>query len=112
MVRAHPTVPPQLKYPAVFSNLLIDLTYLRRLKYKRRIQMALRMVALNRLTDGRWFARKGIPGDVRDEYARLYGVRGKRNSSCRRTPRITRQRRVWVSGRRRLKLASPRCAPS
>ena len=37
--------------------------------------MALRMVALSRAKDGRWFARKGIPEDVRDEYARLYGVR-------------------------------------
>jgi hypothetical protein len=37
--------------------------------------MALRMVALNRATDNRWFARKGIPEDVREEYARLYGVR-------------------------------------
>jgi integrase len=37
--------------------------------------MALRMVALGRATDGRWFARKGVPGDVREEYARLYGVR-------------------------------------
>jgi integrase len=37
--------------------------------------MALRMVALTRAADGRWFARKGIPADVREEYARLYGVR-------------------------------------
>ncbi|MBR0698062.1 hypothetical protein [Bradyrhizobium lablabi] len=37
--------------------------------------MALRMVALNRAADGRLFAREGIPEDVRDEYARLYGVR-------------------------------------
>ena len=37
--------------------------------------MALRMVALSRANDGRWFARKGIPEDVRDHYARLYGVR-------------------------------------
>jgi len=37
--------------------------------------MALRMVALVRAADGRWFARKGIPKDVRDEYARLYGMR-------------------------------------
>ena len=36
--------------------------------------MALRMVALVR-RNGHWFARKGIPQDVRDEYARLYGVR-------------------------------------
>ncbi|WP_342714155.1 hypothetical protein [Bradyrhizobium sp. B039] len=35
--------------------------------------MALRMVALNRATDGRWFARKGIPEDVRKDYQRLYG---------------------------------------
>ena len=35
--------------------------------------MALRMVALNRAADGRWFARKGIPKDVRGEYERLYG---------------------------------------
>ncbi|GAA0018530.1 site-specific integrase [Bradyrhizobium diazoefficiens] len=35
--------------------------------------MALRMVALNRAADGRWFARKGIPEDVRGEYERLYG---------------------------------------
>jgi len=36
--------------------------------------MALRMVTLAR-RNGQWFARKGIPKDVRDEYARLYGVR-------------------------------------
>jgi integrase len=35
--------------------------------------MALRMVALVRAADGRWFARKGIPEDVREAYARLYG---------------------------------------
>jgi hypothetical protein len=37
--------------------------------------MALRMVALNRSPDGRWFARKVIPEDVRDEYAKLYRFR-------------------------------------
>ncbi|UGX92452.1 hypothetical protein G6321_00043280 [Bradyrhizobium barranii subsp. barranii] len=31
------------------------------------------MVALNRAADGRWFARKGIPEDVREDYQRLYG---------------------------------------
>ena len=36
--------------------------------------MALRMVALSRSSDGRWFARKGIPEDVREAYKRLYGV--------------------------------------
>ncbi|WP_271583673.1 hypothetical protein [Bradyrhizobium sp. CCBAU 45389] len=37
--------------------------------------MALRMVALSRAPDGRWFARKGIPQDVREEYQRLYGIK-------------------------------------
>jgi hypothetical protein len=37
--------------------------------------MALRMVALNRLKNGQWFARKGIPVDVQDEYERLYEAR-------------------------------------
>lgn len=37
--------------------------------------MALRMVAISRTKDGRWFARKGVPADVRKEYERLYGVR-------------------------------------
>ncbi|NEU96035.1 hypothetical protein [Bradyrhizobium uaiense] len=37
--------------------------------------MALRMVALNRLADNRWIARKVIPQDVREEYARLYKVK-------------------------------------
>ena len=30
--------------------------------------MALRMVALNRLPDNRWFARKVVPEDVREDY--------------------------------------------
>lgn len=37
--------------------------------------MALRMVGLNRAADGRWFARKGIPEDVREDYQRLYGTK-------------------------------------
>jgi hypothetical protein len=37
--------------------------------------MALRMVALSRAKDNRWFARKGIPEDIREEYARLYRVK-------------------------------------
>jgi integrase len=37
--------------------------------------MALRMVALGRAKDGRWFARKAVPEDVREEYARLYGIK-------------------------------------
>lgn len=37
--------------------------------------MALRMVALVRAKDGSWFARKGIPEDVRDPYAQSFGVR-------------------------------------
>jgi hypothetical protein len=37
--------------------------------------MALRMVALSRAADGRWLARKGIPEDVREGYARLYRLK-------------------------------------
>ena len=37
--------------------------------------MALRMVSLSRAKDHRWFARKGIPEDIRADYARLYGVK-------------------------------------
>src|SRR6516162_5397459 len=43
-------------------------------KIQKALQMALRMVTLSR-RNGHWFARKGIPADVREEYARLYGVR-------------------------------------
>jgi len=53
---------------------LIDLAYLRALN-TRGVQMALRTVGLNRANDGWWFARKAIPEDVREERARLYGVR-------------------------------------
>jgi hypothetical protein len=35
----------------------------------------LRMVGLVRSKGGEWFARKGIPADIRDEYERLYGLR-------------------------------------
>ena len=75
MVRAHPTVPLQrnllwLQYrvdrPDVFA----------RAKYKRALQMAFRMAALVRSTkSGEYTARKGIPKDVREAYARLYGPR-------------------------------------
>jgi integrase len=37
--------------------------------------MAVRMTGLARIKSGEFFARKGIPADVRDAYARLYGVR-------------------------------------
>lgn len=37
--------------------------------------MALQMVGLIRIADGRWIARKGIPQDVREDYARLYGLK-------------------------------------
>jgi hypothetical protein len=36
--------------------------------------MAVRMVALNQLENGQFLSRKVIPIDVRDAYARLYGV--------------------------------------
>ncbi|MDA9398553.1 hypothetical protein [Bradyrhizobium sp. CCBAU 45389] len=37
--------------------------------------MAIRMAALVRTKSGEFFARKGIPADVREAYARLYGQR-------------------------------------
>jgi hypothetical protein len=37
--------------------------------------MAVRMVALNQLKNGQFLSRKVIPVDVRDAYARLFGVR-------------------------------------
>jgi hypothetical protein len=37
--------------------------------------MAVRMAALVRSKNGEFFARKGIPADVREAYARLYNVR-------------------------------------
>ncbi|MHC2368408.1 hypothetical protein ACVIQT_003056 [Bradyrhizobium diazoefficiens] len=37
--------------------------------------MALRMAGLVRAKGGGFIARKSIPADVRDEYARLYKVR-------------------------------------
>jgi hypothetical protein len=37
--------------------------------------MAVRMVALVRSKNGEFFARKGIPADVREAYARLHNVR-------------------------------------
>jgi hypothetical protein len=74
VVRAHPTVPQQ-KNPLWFQQRTDGPDVFARAKYKRRIQMALRMVALVRADDGSWFARKGIPEDVREPYARLFGVR-------------------------------------
>jgi integrase len=43
-------------------------------KIQKRVQMVLKMVALNRNKAGQWFARKGIPADVRAAYKRLHGV--------------------------------------
>ena len=57
MVRAHPTVPLQ-KIPLWFQQRTDRPNVFARAKYKRRIQMALRMVALVRAKDGSWFARK------------------------------------------------------
>ena len=67
--------------------------------------MALRMVSLNRVADGRWFARKGISEDVREEYGRLYGSSVRHISNSLRTHRVTRQKRASLSGRQKLKRA-------
>jgi hypothetical protein len=36
--------------------------------------MALRITSLNRMKNGQFVARKSIPADVREAYARLYSV--------------------------------------
>jgi hypothetical protein len=74
VVRAHPTVPPLRITP--HSQHLIDRPdVFAPPKIQKALQMALRMVGLNRASDGRWFARKGIPEDVREDYQRLYGTK-------------------------------------
>jgi hypothetical protein len=71
VVRAHPTVPRQ-QNPLWFQQRTDRPDVFARAKYKRRIQMALRMGALDRAKDGCWFARKGIPKDVRDPYSQHF----------------------------------------
>jgi hypothetical protein len=61
VVRAHPTVPQQ-QIPLWFQQRTDRPNLFARAK----IQMALRMVALNRLPNGQFFSRKVIPVDVRD----------------------------------------------
>jgi len=73
VVRAHPTVPPQ-ENPLWFQQRTDRPDVFACAKIQKALQMALRMVALSRAADGRWFARKGIPEDVREEYSRLYRV--------------------------------------
>ena len=73
MVQVHPTVPLQLK-SLTLQHLVDKPNVFAPQKIQKALQMALRMVTLSR-RNGQWFARKGIPKDVRDEYARLYGVR-------------------------------------
>jgi hypothetical protein len=59
VVRAHPTV-PQRQIPLWFQQRTDRPDLFARARYKRRIQMALRMVALVRAKDDSWFARKGM----------------------------------------------------
>ena len=68
MVRAHPTV-PQRKIPLWFQQRTDRPDVFARSKYKERIQMALRVVALNNLPNGQFFSRKIIPVDVRDAWS-------------------------------------------
>jgi hypothetical protein len=72
VVRAHPTV-PRLRITPRSQHLTDRPAGFAPPKIQKAAQMALRMVALNRAADGRWFARKGIPEDVREDYQRLYG---------------------------------------
>ena len=74
MVRAHPTV-PQRKIPLWFQHDVDRPDVFAPAKIQKAQQMAVRMVALNRLKNGQFLSRKVIPVDVQDAYARLYGVR-------------------------------------
>jgi hypothetical protein len=73
VVRAHPILPPQEILPHL-QHVTDRPDVFARPKIQKALRMALRMVALSRAADGRWFARKGIPKDVREDYARLYSV--------------------------------------
>ena len=73
MVRVHPTVPLHQISPPL-QHLVDKPDGFAPSKIQKALQMALRMAALVR-KNGYWFSRKGIPADVRDEYAQLYGVR-------------------------------------
>jgi hypothetical protein len=55
--------------------LLENLSYSSSPKYKRAVQMTFAMAALARSKSGVYTARKAIPRDAQDEYARLYGTR-------------------------------------
>lgn len=74
MVRAHPTVPP-LRITPLSQHLIDRPDQFASPKIQKALQMALRMVGLVAVKGGGFVARKGIPADVRDDYARMYGVR-------------------------------------
>jgi integrase len=74
VVRVHPTVPQQ-KIPLWFQHHIDRPDLFAPAKIQKAQQMAVRMVALNQLKNGQFLSRKIIPIDVRDAYARLYGVR-------------------------------------
>ena len=65
MVRAHPTVPQQ-QVLLWFQQRTDRPNLFACAKIQKALQMALRMVALNRLPNGQFFSRKVIPVDVRD----------------------------------------------
>ena len=69
VVRAHPTVPQQLNCPHL-QHLTDWPSLFVRAKIQRALQVAVKMVALNRNEASEWVARNGIPADVRETYPR------------------------------------------
>ena len=73
MVRAHPTVPDQ-KISKHFHEVADKAALFVRPPYKRRYKWRVRMTALTRNKSGDYVARKVIPKNVQQAYAKLYGV--------------------------------------
>jgi hypothetical protein len=73
VVRAHPTVPEQ-KISKHSHEVADKAALFVRPRYKRRYKWRVRMTALTRNKSGDYVARKVIPKDVRQAFAKLYGA--------------------------------------
>jgi hypothetical protein len=72
-VGSHPTVPDQ-KISKHSHEVTDKAALFVRPRYKRRYKRRVRMTALTRNKSGDYVARKVIPKDVRQAYAKLYGA--------------------------------------